>query len=87
MSSFPCALAVFLAAACLATAAADLGMLKITEGAWEFKIVLDTHSRDLSDDLMKTAMLVSDAGRSHLPVAWVGAAGEAKPRSFRWDIK
>jgi hypothetical protein len=41
--------------------------------AWEFKIVLDTHSEDLRDDLLKTAVLVDPAGGRHAPVAWEGA--------------
>ena len=69
--------------------ATDLGTLKSTEGGvtvaatpvnlsagagtWKFKIVLDTHTQDLSDDLMQTAMLLDGAGRKHVPVAWVGA--------------
>ena len=83
---------------------------------WDFKIVLDTHSGDLSDDLLKTAVLLDGTGTQHVPVAWDGAApgghhregvlkfkpvspapatielqikraGEAKPRSFNWQLK
>jgi hypothetical protein len=41
--------------------------------AWEFKVVLDTHSQDLSDDMMKSAVLLDPTGRQHAPVAWKGA--------------
>jgi hypothetical protein len=41
---------------------------------WDFKIVLDTHSQDLSDDLLKTAVLLDGTGTRHAPVAWEGAA-------------
>jgi hypothetical protein len=41
--------------------------------AWEFKVVLDTHSADLSDDRVKSAALVDAAGRRYSPVAWDGA--------------
>ena len=41
---------------------------------WEFSIVLDTHSQDLSDDLMKSATLVLDAGKPIPPLAWQGDA-------------
>lgn len=41
--------------------------------SWDFKIVLDTHSADLSDDLVKTAVLLDGAGGKHAPVAWDGA--------------
>ena len=42
-------------------------------GSWEFAIVLDTHSQDLSDDLVKSSLLVDGAGGRHSPTAWVGA--------------
>lgn len=41
---------------------------------WDFKIMLDTHSGDLSDDLLKTAVLLDGTGTQHAPVAWDGAA-------------
>ena len=41
---------------------------------WVFKIVLDTHTQELSDDLMKTAVLVDSSGNRHSPTAWEGAA-------------
>ena len=39
----------------------------------EFKVVMDTHSQDLSDDLLKSAVLVDGAGNRHAPTAWEGA--------------
>jgi hypothetical protein len=42
-------------------------------GSWAFKIVLDTHSADLSDDLAKAAVLVDDRGAEHRPAGWQGA--------------
>jgi hypothetical protein len=82
---------------------------------WDFKIVLDTHSADLSDDLVKSVVLLDGTGGKHMPIAWDGAEpgghhregvlrfklvsprpkaielqitrpGEAKPRSFRWQL-
>jgi len=82
---------------------------------WDFKVVLDTHSGDLNDDLVKAAVLLDGTGMQHVPVAWDGAApgghhregvlkfkpvsptpatielqikraGEANPRSFRWQL-
>ena len=41
---------------------------------WEFTVVLDTHSGDLSDDLAKTATLITADGRQFKPAAWTGAA-------------
>lgn len=40
--------------------------------SWDFKVVLDTHSQDLSDDLLKTTVLLAGNGRL-APVAWEGA--------------
>ena len=84
--------------------------------SWDFKVVLDTHSGSLDDDLVKTAVLLDDKGGRYVPVQWEGAgpgghhregvlkfksvspvpaaielqirrAGEANPRSFRWQLK
>jgi hypothetical protein len=40
---------------------------------WDFRVVLETHTRDLSDDVAKAAVLVAD-GRQYPPVGWEGAA-------------
>ena len=42
--------------------------------SWDFKMVLDTHSQDLSDDLTKSAVLLDGTGAQHAPVGWDGAA-------------
>jgi len=84
--------------------------------SWDFKVVLDTHSGELNDDLVTTATLIDDKGGRYAPVRWEGAgpgghhregtlkfnavtptpatielriarAGEAAPRSFRWQLK
>lgn len=50
---------------------------KLTEASdsrWEFAIVLDTHSADLSDDLVQSANLITNDGRTLKPVNWAGAA-------------
>lgn len=39
---------------------------------WEFELVLDTHTVDLSQDLGKSAALIDAAGRAHAPLAWSG---------------
>ena len=44
------------------------------ERAWEFSVVLDSHSADLSDDLMQGATLSTDDGRTLKPAHWTGAA-------------
>lgn len=40
---------------------------------WSFKVVLDTHSQDLSDDLIAASTLVDDRGGEAKPIAWEGA--------------
>ena len=40
---------------------------------WKFKVVLDTHSQDLSDDLVKTSVLLDSTGRETKPLTWEGA--------------
>lgn len=40
---------------------------------WTFAVVLDSHSQDLSDDLVSSAVLVSDNGQETKPLAWRGA--------------
>lgn len=40
---------------------------------WEFEIVLDTHSGDLSDDLVRNSVLIGPEGARHAPLAWDGA--------------
>lgn len=37
---------------------------------WEFDVAFDTHSQDLSDDLLKTAMLVAADGSGVAPIEW-----------------
>ncbi len=39
---------------------------------WEFNVVMDTHTKPLSDNLAQAAVLVDEAGRRLVPVAWQG---------------
>lgn len=39
---------------------------------WEFEVVFDTHSQDLKDDLLKSAVLVADGGSPAAPSGWQG---------------
>jgi hypothetical protein len=41
--------------------------------AWELAVVLDTHSQDLGDDLLRNSVLVDGRGGRHVPLAWEGA--------------
>ena len=55
------------------TVAVTAQNLAASAKSWDFKVVLDTHSSDLSDDLLKTATLIDDKGSRHAPVKWEGA--------------
>jgi hypothetical protein len=39
---------------------------------WEFEITMDTHTKPLSDDLSRIAVLVDGSGGRYLPLAWQG---------------
>jgi len=41
-------------------------------GTWEFKVVFDTHTAELKDDVVKNAILVVDGAASHAPATWQG---------------
>lgn len=41
--------------------------------SWDFAVSMDTHSQDLSDDLVKSAVLADATGREYPPLAWDGA--------------
>ena len=41
------------------------------ETRWEFSVVLDTHSADISDDLVQSATLTTGDGRTLKPLNWV----------------
>ena len=80
---------VLAAAAALPAAAAELGTQKNTDRgvtveatpqnpsddgkSWNFKIVFDTHSQELSDDILKSAILLDSDGDRYAPIAWEGA--------------
>ena len=49
--------------------------------AWEFGIALNTHSQDLSDDLVKNSVLIDSRGARHAPVAWAGSPPGGHHRS------
>ncbi|HET7833308.1 MAG TPA: hypothetical protein VFK88_10140 [Gallionella sp.] len=40
---------------------------------WEFAVALETHTRDLGDELVKVSTLVAD-GKRYTPIEWKGAA-------------
>jgi len=44
----------------------------VSGDTWEFEIVMDTHSQNLSDDLTKAAVLSAGNGISYTPTGWQG---------------
>ncbi|MEK7219169.1 MAG: hypothetical protein AAB687_00650 [Patescibacteria group bacterium] len=42
---------------------------------WKFDVVMDTHSVELDQDMVKVAVLVDDNGKKYKPLRWEG--GEA----------
>lgn len=48
---------------------------------WEFSVALNTHSQDLSDDLVTAAVLIDAQGGRHSPSAWDGAPPGGHHRS------
>ena len=56
------------------TVTATPGSLAGDAKTWTFEIVLDTHSQDLGDDLVRSAVLVDAEGRQYQPTGWDGAA-------------
>ena len=48
-------------------------LISSLDSRWEFSIVLETHSADLSDDLTQSATLTTNDGRTLKPTGWVGA--------------
>ena len=48
---------------------------------WEFSVALNTHSRDLSDDLVKTAVLIDSKGGRHSATGWEGSPPGGHHRS------
>lgn len=67
---------------------------------WNFEVILETHTRDLGDDLAKSAVLIAD-GKQYLPLDWQGAppgghhrkgwlrfkAIEPQPRSIELQLR
>lgn len=49
---------------------ADLGS---AARSWDFAVVLDTHTQDLSDDLTKISVLMDDKSNAYKALAWDGA--------------
>lgn len=44
----------------------------LTGSVWEFDVVFDTHTQELKDDLLKSAVLVDASGAQTSPIGWKG---------------
>jgi len=44
----------------------------LAPAGWDFHVTFDTHTQELKDDLLKSAVLVADGGKPAAPVAWNG---------------
>ncbi|KKT95008.1 MAG: hypothetical protein UW97_C0030G0004 [Parcubacteria group bacterium GW2011_GWA2_45_15] len=42
---------------------------------WKFDVVMDTHSVELDQDLIKTTVLIDDQGKEYKPISWEGPVG------------
>ncbi len=47
---------------------------------WDFAVVLDTHSADLNDDLVKSSSLRDGVGGQYAPLTWDGAPPDGHHR-------
>ena len=48
---------------------------------WSFRVVYDTHTQELSDDVVAGAVLADDKGRAVKPLAWEGPGPGGHHRS------
>lgn len=47
--------------------------LSETAPTWDFRVVLNTHTKELGEDMAEVSVLVDAGGREYRPVAWEGA--------------
>lgn len=47
--------------------------LEESSTSWDFEIALNTHSEELSADLVAVSELVDDSGKSYKPTSWEGS--------------
>lgn len=53
----------------------------IKQTDWSFRVVLDTHSGELADDLTQVSILTDENGAEYRPIAWDGDAPGGHHRS------
>lgn len=49
--------------------------ISIDSREWEFDIIMDTHSVELDQDMIKSAVLVGDDDKEYKPLSWKGPIG------------
>lgn len=49
--------------------------LSVESTQWKFDIVMDTHSVELNQDMVKSAILIDDQGKEYKPLNWEGPTG------------
>jgi len=54
--------------------------------AWDFEVVLETHTKALNDDLAKSSVLIAD-GKQYLPLGWKGAPPGGHHRKGKLSFK
>ncbi|MFZ3011437.1 MAG: hypothetical protein WA060_00325 [Minisyncoccia bacterium] len=47
--------------------------LSLNSKEWKFDVVMDTHSVELDQDMIKIAIIVDDQGKEYKPIRWEGA--------------
>lgn len=80
VGSIPLTMAQSGSAPALATRSSDADGVRVVVtpkavaagSAWEFEVVMDTHTKPLDSDLTKTAVIVDDSGRRYIPLTWQG---------------
>lgn len=40
--------------------------------AWDFEVIMDTHTKPLTDDLLRVAVMIDENGRRYAPLSWQG---------------
>jgi hypothetical protein len=64
------------------TVAVTAGNLNPEASVWDFAVVVrSTGRKPVTDDLLKSAMLVDPAGRTFRPLAWEGDTGAGEQRA------
>ena len=63
------------------TVAATAGNLSPEASVWDFAVVLSSASKNLPDDLVKSAVLVDPRGRKYPALVWEGAPSSGRHRA------